>query len=247
MPVVAAGSPPLLSPAATCRVLVGGTPGCPPLPRLGPAHVIPRIRQSWAEPLVIPSGVGQGSAPPCLSVLGVTRGDSWGSLHRDTAPEGQGTGTPSREHPQDTQLRLGIHRWDHVGTAQGHLYLGKDRVGTARDHRGGGVGTPTWGQSAHRKMGTSTHPRGQFEGTRDPGDIDTQGVTPTEGHPLVCEGHLPRDSSGVTLTQRDRGWGVGRVPAPTARQRVLHLCAGACWKWVRLCRARGWLRTPQLP
>lgn len=189
----------MLSSAATCRVLVGGTPGCPP--QLGPAHVIPWIRQSWAEPLVIPSGVGQGSTPPCLSVLGVTRGDSWGSLHRDTTPEGQGTGTPSQGHPLNTQPRLRIHRWDHVGTAQGHLCLGKDHVGTPRDHSGGSMGTPSWGQSAHTQTDTSTHTPGTVG--RDPGDMDTQGVTPTEGHPTLCEGQLPRGSPGVTHTQRD--------------------------------------------
>lgn len=120
---------PLLSPAATCRVLVGGTPGCPS--RLGPARVIPWIRQSWAEPLVIPSGVGQGSAPPCLSVPRVTRGDS-----RVPAQGQSAGGAGHRDTPRTPQLR--IHGWDRVGTTQGHLCQGKDHVGTAREPQGRG-------------------------------------------------------------------------------------------------------------
>lgn len=229
---------PLVVPS--CHVLCpcGGHPWVPP--RLGPARVIPWIRQSWAEPLVIPSGVGQGSAPPCLSVLGVTRGDSRGGLHRDTAPEGQGTGTPSQGHSQNIQLCLRIHRWDHVGTTQGTPLPGQGPRGDSqrpqgRRNRDTHTGTVCTHTDRH-----PTHPWGHLEGTRAPGDTDTQRVTPAEGHPV-------RGSPGlcVTHTQRDRAQGEGAVPVPAARQCVLHPCA--CGKWVRQCRARGWLRAPRLP
>lgn len=90
-----------------------------------------------------------------------------------------------------------------------------------------------------------------MEGTRHPGAMDTPGVTPAEGQPTPCEGHLHVGQPGVDTHPEGGKAGASRVPAPTARQRVLHLRAGACGKWVRLCRARvtarGWLRTLRLP
>lgn len=154
MPVAAAGSPPRCPQPPRAVSLWGAPLGAPP--RLDPAHVIPWIRQSRAEPLVIPSGVGQGSAPPFLSVLGVTRGDSWGALPWDTAPEGQGTGAASHGQPQDTQPLAEDTQVGPCGDNPGTYTSAWAKTARGQPEttgEEGGMGTPPQGQSAH----THTH------------------------------------------------------------------------------------------
>lgn len=172
--------------------LRGAPPGAPPLPWPGPAHVIPGIRQSQAEPLVIPCRVGTGLCP-FLSAAQL--GDTGGTLHRDTrggtaleqlerdrdtlgghSPGAFGWGHPDRDTPATPSPGWGHTVRDHAETLQGHPHLDKDHAGTSRDTWGGTVGTRAG--TARTRGDVLVRPQGQGHPHRD-----TPRAALARGHP----------------------------------------------------------------
>ncbi|PKK17423.1 hypothetical protein A306_00014316 [Columba livia] len=135
-----------MSSAAACRVLEGH-PWVAPRPLARPSPCNPRIRQSWAEPLVIPCEVGTGLCPSLCAGQGTAGGTAGGGPAQGHSPEAE-RDRDTRRHPALAGDRQGHPQRDSRGGTPGdrHPHLDKDHAGTPRDTWGGTAGTAGQGQ-----------------------------------------------------------------------------------------------------